>query len=206
MNRDYLIATLRENQAIFGVQIDDSLDQLASYYDLILEHNPLLHLVAPCSPEEFATRHILESLTMLEFLPTNATFIDVGSGGGMPAIPCLLVRPDLRAVLVESKAKKAAFLDIAIGKLDLEKRAVVENKQFGETKVGDAQFVSCRALDKFTQHLPRLLKWAGKRQLLLFGGLTLQGSLQDYHVGLVQKLMPLSERRYLFVSKPKYRN
>jgi len=205
MIRDELITALRENQATFGVTIDDSIDRLADYYELILEHNPLLHLVAPCSPLEFATRHILESLTMLKFLSKNATFIDVGSGGGLPALPCLLIRPDLNAILVESKEKKAAFLEVAIGKLGLENRALIENKQFAETTTDDAQFVSCRALDKFTQHLPRLLKWTGNRQLLLFGGPVLQGLLQDYRIDFVQQLMPLSERRYLFVSKPKNR-
>lgn len=203
MERDDLILALRQYQSTFGITIDDSLDQLANYYDLVLEHNPLLHLTAPCSPEEFATRHILESLTMLEFLPQNSTFIDVGSGGGLPALPCLIARHDLRATLVESKAKKAAFLEHGIERLGLKDNSCVENKQFGETMAGNAQFVSCRALDKFTQHLPRLLGWAGQRQLLLFGGPALQGLLQDYRIDFVRRLMPLSEQRYLFVSLPK---
>ena len=88
-----------------------SVERLADYYELVQEHNPLLHLVAPCPPEEFAVRHILESLTLLEYLPTGAKFADVGAGAGLPSIPCLLVRDDLRSVLIESKEKKARFLE-----------------------------------------------------------------------------------------------
>ena len=199
--RQDLIAALQANQSLFGVNIESAVERLADYYELLVEHNPRLHLVAPCSAEEFATRHILESLTMLEFLPKNANFIDIGSGGGLPALPCLIVRDDLMATLVESKEKKAAFLELAIQKLGLDKRASVENKQFTEVVPGNAQFVSCRAIDKFTELLPRILKWAERRNLLLFGGPAIQGLVQDYRVPFVQRLMPLSEQRFLFNSK-----
>ncbi|HEX3101746.1 MAG TPA: hypothetical protein VHQ01_08140, partial [Pyrinomonadaceae bacterium] len=63
------------------------------------------------------------------------------------------------------------------------------------------QFVTCRALDKFTEKLPRLLKWSGKRGLLFFGGRNLGGELTRQKVKFYQKLMPMSEQRYLFISK-----
>ncbi|HMT06458.1 MAG TPA: class I SAM-dependent methyltransferase [Pyrinomonadaceae bacterium] len=201
MTRQDLIAALRANRSLYGVNIESAVDRLADYYELLIEHNSIMHLVAPCSAEEFATRHILESLTMLEFLPKNANFIDIGSGGGLPALPCLIVRDDLTATLVESKAKKAAFLELAIQNLGLDKRASVENKQFAEVVPGRAQFVSCRAIDKFTELLPRILKWAERRNLLLFGGPAIRSLLQDYRVPFVPRLMPLSEQRYLFISK-----
>ena len=63
---------------------------LADYYELVQANNPLLHLVAPSSPEEFAVRHVLESLALLKFLPERAKFADVGAGAGLPSIPCLI--------------------------------------------------------------------------------------------------------------------
>src|SRR5476651_1328550 len=90
---------ISEHQQAFGLTIaEEKIEKLADFYELILEHNEFLHLVGPCSPEEFALRHILESLTLLEHLPEGARFADVGAGGGLPSIPCLLVRDDLRAV------------------------------------------------------------------------------------------------------------
>jgi 16S rRNA (guanine527-N7)-methyltransferase len=117
----------------------------------------------------FATRHILESLTLLGHLPKNAKFADVGAGAGLPSIPCLIVRSDLKAELIESKEKKTKFLETAVIELNLSDRARVVNKQFEETSLDKAEFITCRALDKFSQKLPRLLKWAKGRQILFFG-------------------------------------
>ena len=45
-----------------------TLAQLDAFYSLLTHWNDRLHLVAPCSPEEFATRHVLESLMLLKHL------------------------------------------------------------------------------------------------------------------------------------------
>lgn len=201
--RKALTAALKANRSAFDINLaDEQVDRLADYYDLILEHNPLLHLVAPCSPEEFAIRHILESLTLLEHLPDRAKFADVGPGGGLPSIPCLLARDDLSAILIESKEKKARFLDLAIESLALSTRAHVVNRQFTEVGPVGCTYVTCRALDRFTERLPALLRWAKRRPLLLFGGNNLRDALQKTRVSFVQQLMPLSEQRFLFITKP----
>jgi 16S rRNA (guanine527-N7)-methyltransferase len=164
-----------------------------------MEANPLLHLVAPCPPEEFATRHVLESLSLLKYLPPNARFGDVGPGAGFPSIPCLLVRNDLKARLIESKVKKASFLESAVKRLGLDGRAAVVNKQFEETSGEDCSFVVCRALDKFAEKLPKLLKWSGSRKMLFFGGNNLRMELEKRNIGFSADLMPMSEQRFLFV-------
>ena len=197
-----LIESIKTNQTAFGLSLSDTqVGRLADYYDLIQKNNEFLHLVAPCSPEEFAIRHILESLTLLEYLPEGIVFADVGAGAGLPSIPCLLVRDDLHAVLIESKEKKTKFLDSAIVTLGLSKRSSIVNRQFEEADPGNCEFVTCRALDKFTEKLPRLMKWAVNRQLLLFGGENLKTALEDQKTVFTQKLMALSEQRYLFVTK-----
>jgi 16S rRNA (guanine527-N7)-methyltransferase len=197
-----LIETIRENQSEFGVKLDENqLEKLAVYYELVQENNPLLHLVAPSSETEFAVRHILESLTLLEFLPREAKFADVGTGAGLPSIPCLLVREDLRGVLIESKLKKAAFLREVLSKCGLENRASLINRQFEEISTPDASHVTCRALDKFTQKLPKILKWAKGSRILFFGGPSLREELLKNRVKIDEKLMPFSEQRYLFTGK-----
>jgi len=197
-----LITALKLHQAAFELELsDDALTRLADYYDLILEHNELLHLVGPSTPEEFATRHILESLTLLEYLPHGIWFADVGTGGGLPSIPCLLVRDDLKAVLIESKEKKSKFLKLAVEKLRLKHRTRISTTQFAETNLGHCQAVTCRALDKFTEKLPRLINWSGKSRLLFFGGENLKKALEEQSVVFRKKLMPLSEQRFLFIIK-----
>lgn len=201
--RTEFISAIKIHQSVFGFEISkEKIERLADYYEIVQEHNPLLHLVAPCSPEEFATRHMLESLTLLEYLPENARFVDVGAGGGLPSIPCMIVRDDLMAVLIESKEKKTRFLEKVVLKLELRARVEIVNRQFEEADSGNFSYVTCRALDKFGAKLPRLLKWSKKRVLLLFGGIGLRDALVKEGLKFEQKLMPLSERRYLFVVEP----
>lgn len=199
--RDLFLKGLSENQSVFGMDLSETAERLADYYEFLLAHNKLLHLVAPCPSGEFAVRHVLESLTLLEYLPTGAAFVDVGAGGGLPSIPCLLVRNDLSAVLIESKEKKASFLRDALEHLGIGDRTSVIGRQFEEADAGRCDYVTCRAIDKFTQKLPRLLKWTGKRGWLFFGGDSLRQALDANGQIFTEQLMPLSERRFLFVRK-----
>ena len=193
---------LSANQGLFGIDLsDDAVSDLSKYYELVKAHNPLLHLVAPCSAEDFATRHILESLTLLHHFPQNAKFADVGAGAGLPSIPCLIARKDLKATLIESKVKKADFLQTAGDELKLNKRSVITNRQFEETMSGEAEFVTCRALDKFVDKLPKLIKWSKGLKLLFFGGPALRIEMEKLGLTVQEQLMPLSERRYLFISQ-----
>jgi 16S rRNA (guanine527-N7)-methyltransferase len=199
--RDELITAIITNQGSFGLSLaEEAIDRIAAYYALIASHNAMLHLVAPMTPEEFAIRHILESLTMLRHLPIGSRFADIGSGAGLPAVPCLLVRPDLAAYLIESKEKKAEFLRKAAEECGLTGRATVICKQFSEVLKPPVGFVTCRALDKFTQKVPRIAKWAGKSKLLLFGGPALREALAACDLRFTEELMPLSEQRYLFIA------
>src|SRR5260221_4418644 len=94
---------LRDHAGDFGVQpADNDIERLTKYYELVLKWSPRLHLVAPCAPEEFATRHILESMVLLPHLSSDAWVLDVGSGAGLPIIPCLIIPTRLRASLIES--------------------------------------------------------------------------------------------------------
>ncbi|MEO8650256.1 MAG: hypothetical protein ABI539_13905, partial [Acidobacteriota bacterium] len=81
-------------------------------------------------------------------------------------------------------------------------RTRVVNRQFEEVTEKNFEFVTCRALDKFADKLPRLLKWSGKRGLLLFGGPNLEASIRKAKRPFTRNLTPLSEQRYLFILEP----
>ncbi|HEV7643089.1 MAG TPA: 16S rRNA (guanine(527)-N(7))-methyltransferase RsmG [Pyrinomonadaceae bacterium] len=199
---DDFVKVLEKHQAEFGLQLGaETVSRLSEYYELILKHNPLLHLVAPGSVEDFAVRHILESLTLLEYLPENSEFADVGTGAGLPGIPCLLARKDLHGFLIESKQKKAQFLSEAREKLGLRDRMTIINRQFEEIRKPDVRIITCRALDKFTQKLPALLKWSENSYMVFFGGENLREELRKHGLTFREKLLPLSEKRFLFQIK-----
>jgi len=188
---------LLANMSAFGVELSpDALARLETYYSLLTRWNGRLHLVAPCSPEEFATRHVLESLILLEHLPHGAKIADVGSGGGLPIVPCLIVRADLEATLIESSPKKTVFLREVLTTVG--RRATVLARPFEEIDAPEVKFVTSRALDQFLSKLPELIKWAPKgATLLFFGGEKLKEKLSDGDAWLI----PKSEKRYLIVTR-----
>ena len=198
--RDRLIETLSAEMGGYGIELSSkTIYELGEYYSLLTRWNERLHLVAPCSPEEFATRHILESLLSMRFLSAGARVIDIGSGAGLPIIPCLIARPDVTATLIESSQKKSVFLREAMNQLGISKRAKVIARPFEESHKEDANFVTCRALDEFNTKVPLLLKWApAGATLLLFGGETLKLKLEEQGVQYSELLIPHSEKRFLF--------
>ena len=193
--------TLEREAATYDVTLTAlALNRLSQYYDLLNQWNARVHLVAPCSPQEFATRHVLESLALVKHLPEAVSLADVGAGGGLPTVPCLIVRPDLSAVLIESSQKKAVFLSEALREAGASTRASVINERFENIVAPSVEFVTCRALDRFEEMLPQLIEWAPvKSTLLLFGGETLE--LQIEKLGLISEheLLPHSEGRFLIV-------
>ena len=192
---------LAEHAPAYGVSLDENrCARLGDYFELVTRWNQRLHLVAPCAPSEFATRHVLESLAALRFLLEGVTFVDVGSGAGLPALPCLVARPDLKAVLFEASQKKSVFLREALSKLNLSARARVVADRFEQLDPPPADRLTCRAIERFTEILPALLAWATRvPTLLLFGGESLRERLELERLSFETILVPESERRSLFV-------
>ena len=192
---------LAERAPRFGVELsEEARGRLGDYFELVAAWNPRLHLVAPCAPAEFAARHVLESLTALPFIPEGADALDVGSGAGLPAIPCLVARPGLKAVLVEASQKKAVFLREALSRLGLSERARVVSERFEKVEAPAADCLTCRAIERFTEILPALNAWAARvPSLLLFGGEGLREVLEREGLSFEAVLVPESERRFLFV-------
>jgi len=175
----------------------ETVSRLGEYYSLLTRWNDRLHLVAPCTPEEFAIRHVLESLLLLQHLPPGARVADIGSGGGLPIIPCLIARADLQAFLIESSQKKSVFLREASRSL----QATIIAQRFEQVDPPPVDFVTCRALDRFTQILPALFDWAPQgSKLLLFGGEKLREELRKANVNFEALLIPQSEKRFLFLA------
>jgi 16S rRNA (guanine527-N7)-methyltransferase len=102
----------------------------ASFLDVLLRANAGINLVSrrDSVPETLVGRHLLDALEALPLLPPPGArrlrLLDIGTGGGFPAIPLLLARHDLDGVLVESVGKKARFLEEAVGALGLTARVV----------------------------------------------------------------------------------
>jgi 16S rRNA (guanine527-N7)-methyltransferase len=192
---------LQRNVEEFAIELPaDTIQSLGDYYALLSRWNDRLHLVAPCEPEDFATRHVLESLVLLRFVSSDSSVVDVGSGAGLPAIPCLVARPDLSATMIESSQKKSVFLREALNQLGIANRGTVIAKRFEDVQSPEAPFVTCRALDQFMAQLSVLIDWAPSTStLLFFGGESLRKQLDLMSVNYTDFLIPFSEKRFVFV-------
>jgi 16S rRNA (guanine527-N7)-methyltransferase len=91
----------------------ETLERLDQFVGLLLTWQRTTNLIAPSTVAHLWTRHIADSLQLLELAPDARAWIDLGSGGGFPGlvIACALAgRPGAHVHLIESHGKKAVFL------------------------------------------------------------------------------------------------
>jgi 16S rRNA (guanine527-N7)-methyltransferase len=112
--------------ALWRVGIDDDrTDKLLRYCDLLLTWSARINLTAASTVEVLLEVHLPDAFALASRLADPATVVDVGSGGGLPAIPLAVLRPGLTVELCEPIVKKGAFLRTAIRELGLEGRVRV---------------------------------------------------------------------------------
>jgi 16S rRNA (guanine527-N7)-methyltransferase len=99
------------------VLADDVRVAIDDHVRLLLAWNASINLTAIRDPAEIAVRHVADSLAGLPLLNAMKVdrLLDLGSGGGYPAIPLAVAMALGDLVLVESVRKKARFLDAALG-------------------------------------------------------------------------------------------
>jgi 16S rRNA (guanine527-N7)-methyltransferase len=170
--RDQLVARIADS----GIPIQpDAISQLEAFLLLLTKWNARINLTAlPLDPptDESLDRLFVEPLAAARRFPDRPEiWLDLGSGGGSPAIPLKIMRPRLRLTMVESKARKAAFLNEVVRTLGLS-TADVENARFEDLPVDmheSARFVTVRAVRTdaaLSETAARLLTPDGK--LMLF--------------------------------------
>jgi 16S rRNA (guanine527-N7)-methyltransferase len=122
-----------------GIEFEPGdLDRLGRFLNFLLETNKTTNLTAITDPAQAWVKHIFDALTLVPILasiepaPETASksirVIDVGSGGGVPAIPLAIVLPDVRFTLLEATGKKVDFLNAAISVLGLRNVEVLQGR------------------------------------------------------------------------------
>lgn len=99
-----------------GISIaSEQAEKLALYQARLAHWQKAINLVAASTLEDSARRHFLDSAQISQLLPApeggrSPVLVDMGSGAGFPGLVLAILRPDLNVHLVESDAKKCAFL------------------------------------------------------------------------------------------------
>jgi 16S rRNA (guanine(527)-N(7))-methyltransferase RsmG len=92
-----------------GVEV---LNLLTRYGSMVYEQSARLSLIAGADRAHLFTRHVLDSLNPVSLFPSPPpSGVDIGSGAGFPGIPLAIVWPSSRMTLIESREKKAGFLE-----------------------------------------------------------------------------------------------
>jgi 16S rRNA (guanine527-N7)-methyltransferase len=107
-------------------------ERLAAYYDLLFRWNRKINLTSIDNLDLAIDRLLLEPLVAARHIPPDVRrLMDIGSGGGSPAIPFKLALPNVHLTMVEVKARKSAFLREAVRHLGLD-HVQVETARYEE--------------------------------------------------------------------------
>ena len=125
---------LAEGAAELGLALDSrQIDQLLRFAELLQRWNRVHNLTA-IEPGQTLSHHLLDSLSVAAPIAArlaakpSSRLLDVGAGGGLPGIPLAIARPDLQVTLIDSIAKKTAFLLQAKAELGLANLAVATGR------------------------------------------------------------------------------
>lgn len=106
------ILSLYQEAQHLGVNLSElQLAQFDVYQQELLKWNAKTNLISEKTAGDIETKHFLDSLTALHFIPRNgARLVDIGTGAGFPGLPLKIAAPELELYLLESNRKKMSFL------------------------------------------------------------------------------------------------
>ena len=108
------------------------LDALGLHYELLRKWNPHARLTAAIEPERAAIELFADCFAACAFADSLASessgtaphVIDIGAGAGLPGVPLNILRPEWRLTIVETNAKKVAFLKTLVREVALKKTTI----------------------------------------------------------------------------------
>lgn len=114
-----------------GIELEPAeLERLGRYLAYLADANRKFNLTAVDEPGAMWIRHVADSLSLLPLLASLEAkdVLDVGSGGGLPAIPLAIAMPEVRFTLLEATGKKVRFLEAVAAALGLVNVTVVAGR------------------------------------------------------------------------------
>ena len=93
------------------------------YMKEIIDWNEKINVTAITDEKEFLVKHLIDSLTIEQFIDGSKRLIDIGTGAGFPGVPIRIAKPNLKVTLLDSVNKKLNVVRVsteAIGINDIE--------------------------------------------------------------------------------------
>ena len=112
----------------YGIELtENQLKSFEKYYELLIYYNEKFNITAITEREEVIKKHFVDSVLGVDKI-CGKTHIDIGSGGGFPAIPIKIMKDDISLTLLEATGKKCEFLKTVVKELGLENVTVVNDR------------------------------------------------------------------------------
>jgi len=122
-------ASFLERCEQFGFEMpEETLALLGDFLGFLHAVNQQMNLTGAREAEELWLRHAFDSLTLFPFVAGAGSLVDIGSGGGFPAIVLAIACPDLQITMIESTGKKCEFLKACIENLELDNAKVRQGR------------------------------------------------------------------------------
>ena len=184
----------------YNLRLDEwTIGRLTFYRDLMVSWNDRVRLVSRADSSRILSRHVLESMMILEHIEPDVTsLVDIGTGGGLPGIPLHLARPDMRVSLIESARMKALFLNEVVRSMSLGQVEVVHDRaeSFSAYRGGTFDVATSRAvasLDRVWELAEPLLKPQGAL-ISLKGPGEAEGDLGPLGIEFSEHLIEMEKR------------
>ncbi len=103
---------------------DEKIKKFEKYYNILIEYNKKFNLTAITEREEVIIKHFVDSLLGVDNITGNK-LIDIGSGGGFPAIPIKIFKDEVLLTMVDSTGKKCEFLNAVCRELEFDNAKAV---------------------------------------------------------------------------------
>ncbi|UYN94901.1 MAG: 16S rRNA (guanine(527)-N(7))-methyltransferase RsmG [Enhydrobacter sp.] len=143
-----------------GIGLDvprGTIDQLEAMVETLAKWQKAINLVSRSTLDDAWSRHVVDSAQVASHIPSDArSLVDLGSGAGFPGLVLAAIRPDLDVTLIESDARKAAYLGEAARRMGLAKPPRIVVGRIETAPPANADVVTARALAPLGQ----LLGWA----------------------------------------------
>jgi 16S rRNA (guanine527-N7)-methyltransferase len=114
-----MLSTLKAGAQQLGVPLSDSAaEKMIRLLDELDDWNQRMNLTAIRDRSQQLTKHLLDSLTVVEYIE-GPRVIDIGTGAGFPGLPLAIALPATHFTLLDSTAKKLKFIDHVCASLDI---------------------------------------------------------------------------------------
>lgn len=102
----------------------EKFDKLSQYAELLTAESSRQNVTAVRTISEIWVRHFLDAAYMMRYFQDGQRIIDIGTGGGVPAIPLSIMNPALQITMLDSELRKIEFCDHAINALGISAKAI----------------------------------------------------------------------------------